>query len=663
MSSFVAVLCVAPFVLPIGSGGQVPTKETPKQTPKSNAGAGGVTSSLKDATLLDIQARWRPFLDQLTSQARSLFGEPDRFYALADIADTYWPIDKVRSAELFLETLKEALSTKTGTTTNTSIAPSQPLTGIQETDEAGKAEMGKAIRVRNAMSYLIAVASKRDSSLSERLARLVAEERAKAADVSNNESASAALSLLRSGADPKRAAQIAEAGLPSRIVGDTLPVFIIELAQKNVSAADGLYEACLRRFGTNPQIPAGELLWLGGYPFGYGEAYGFSLNDRKNFAGLGGFRVSGLSANDRLANEYLDAMRALLQRTIANTASSSTVEQGRQNAKEDSNAIVLFATYYLLPEVERFNPESLGSWKALQQQALQGTSEPVQGEIRQRIESVYKSRPAADPREDSRSTSPQRVADAALERAEKLGDGCRRDVAYAEAAINIGFGKEFERAIATADKINELSLRASVKDYIFFEMSVANLDKSEPYASQKLADRIEAPEFKALLYLKIAATALKKGEKRYASELAIGVGELANKISEPKTQAGILLALAGLWARIEPRQAGYFLMDAIRATNRAQGQNVEKFSVMRKVELMCPGDTERWYGNASEAEGSSLYNTLATVAGTDLEGTIMIAGYIEDPVTRIRGMAFVARSVLKDGNTPARIDSTSSKTK
>jgi len=84
---------------------------------------------------------------------------------------------------------------------------------------------------------------------------------------------------------------------------------------------------------------------------------------------------------------------------------------------------------------------------------------------------------------------------------------------------------------------------------------------------------------------------------------------------------------------------------------------------MRKVEVKCPGDPERWYGNSDEAEGSSLFDTLATIAEADLESTLGMAGNIDDPVTRIRGIAFVVRSVLKNPQKAKGVDSTPSRKK
>ncbi|MGH9904584.1 MAG: hypothetical protein ACRD8U_03245, partial [Pyrinomonadaceae bacterium] len=73
--------------------GQSPTKSPQRKAEKPG-----------DEASVDVETRWRPLLDQLIVEARSMPEESDRIYALAELADAYWSIDKAKSAEQFVLT-------------------------------------------------------------------------------------------------------------------------------------------------------------------------------------------------------------------------------------------------------------------------------------------------------------------------------------------------------------------------------------------------------------------------------------------------------------------------------------------------------------------------------------------------------------------------------
>jgi hypothetical protein len=162
-----------------------------------------------------------------------------------------------------------------------------------------------------------------------------------------------------------------------------------------------------------------------------------------------------------------------MQRNIAEAQTASAAE------RENLNAVALFATYYLLPEVAHYRPEALSAWQILQREAIAGTPPVVQDKIRKLIEGVNDSRSAAERREQSPDSHSRTTAEGALDRADKLADGCTRDRAYAEAAMNIVGTGEFARALDIGDKIKDLSVRGSVRGYIYYDMASAALRKGE----------------------------------------------------------------------------------------------------------------------------------------------------------------------------------------
>jgi hypothetical protein len=81
--------------------------------------------------------------------------------------------------------------------------------------------------------------------------------------------------------------------------------------------------------------------------------------------------------------------------------------------------------------------------------------------------------------------------------------------------------------------------------------------------------------------------------------------------------------------------------------NRAQVQNVDDSSVLRKVSLSCSGDRYPWYGSFEKTEKFSLVRSLASLAQSDVDGVILMARSIENPVIRIRAPAFIIQTITK----------------
>jgi hypothetical protein len=222
--------------------------------------------------------------------------------------------------------------------------------------------------------------------------------------------------------------------------------------------------------------------------------------------------------------------------------------------------------------------------------------------------------------------------------------------------MNIVGTGEFARALDIGDKIKDLSLRGSVRGYIYYDMASAALGKGELYDSQQHAEHVDVREQRALLYVKIAAAALEKGKQGLAVESLVEAARLAKNISDARSQASVFCAAAGVLAKDDPFQAQDLLKDGVKAVNRAEAHNAEVFSVLRKVVVTCPGDQEYWFGNSDEPEGVSLFQALASVAANDAQGATLIAGSIDDGVTRIRAQASIVRSIIRDSKKATAIE-------
>jgi hypothetical protein len=603
-SVFSFILSTAVLVLFIQAMGQsIPAEGNPegKKKQKKKADSANTEQDL---------IRWRFLLDQLGEQARALSEEKIRPQLMAEVASAYWGFDKQRSEEMFLAALEVAVNLKSNR------------------------DSSQAVR------RVLALAARSNASVGKRIAARFMELRAEDTR-STTASIEAAFDLLKF--DPQVAAQLAEASAPAGLSSDAAGVFILQLAQQNPQAAEKVYRAYLNKAAISQSLPLGQLLWLGGYPFGYGEAYGFAGNNPAAFSGLGGRQIPGLAPNPSLANAFLDLAIQTVRRTIQVAASEPPQK------REMLNGLAVFATAYLSPEVARYRPDMLSAWQLLSRQAASSAPMGLQQELSGRLQSILTTRSVAQKRAQSLEHYHNEGVQSALERSEKLPEGCERDRAYAQAAISLSNSKDNARALSLAEKIKDVSLRESIKQFLYYEMSGEAIEKDLLYDAQKYARQVDAREQRTLLYVKMGGAALRQKDQVLANQLMAEMRQMTNGISDRSAQAAVLLASAAIYAQYDMLIANETVKEAIKAINQSGTRNVDSFSVLRKVNLACSGESqEQWFGSQDQAEQFSLLETLSSLAKNDVDGYFLMAQGIEDPATRIRAQLVIVRAAIKN---------------
>lgn len=562
-----------------------------------------------ESALAPDVARWQYLLDDLAREARTLMQEEKRPLLLAEVADAYWDLDTVKSRELFTSAFEAAFSLKS------------------DAKEASRA-----------LRRVMTLAAKRDAALARGMSEKIQESGSEGRWASA-ESVSAALELLET--DPAAASQLAEAGAPA---GPSMDAawFIMQLGRRDPAAADRVYGAYLSRFAPAKGFGLERLLWLVGYPFGYAEAFEGAPSPG-GMAGFSGMRSPGLTPRPALARAFLDVALRASQDALGR---ASNAEPQRAEAL---NGLVLFTSLYLLPEVRRYRPQSLTEWSQVEQRAQSATTAPQKDAVAKRIQEIFGSRSrtvTADTSEQYAGTQ----AEDLLAGAEKLPGGCKRDTEFAKAALGIGYGRNFSRAFEVSGRVENESMRESVRQFLYYDMADAALKRGDAVSledAQKHAELVTSPEQRALLYVKIARAVLRLRDVQLASGLLGKTLRLAETVPEPSTQASILLAAAAGFADFDA-YAGYkALSEAVKVVNRAKGLNVENFRVLRKVNLACRAGEDTWYGGAETAERFSFFETFAGVAATDVDGALSLARELDDPSTRIRSLIAVARAMTK----------------
>jgi hypothetical protein len=294
------------------------------------------------------RTHWKFFLDSLIVETRLVDPEDERPLVMADVADTYWLIDQQQAKKLFTEAFDVALAFPK----NEPVAP--VLSRIAKRDRALATELTKRL--------LAAKSEETDSAArSFRTAR----------------------ELLTT--DPKFAVELAK--LSASSLGPSMDglSFLFKVAGTDPAAATEIYNAYINNIARTGNGDLGSILWLAGYPLGYGEAYG-GANDPGMLHGFWGMRVPGLKPQPELAARYLQIAFAAITNTLKRAAEAGNAE------KEPLNAIALYATSYLFPEVQRYLPDAEAAWSGLYRQALAGTTALRQAEIEQRLRSMQELR-------------------------------------------------------------------------------------------------------------------------------------------------------------------------------------------------------------------------------------------------------------------------------
>lgn len=562
-------------------------------------------------------ARWQYMLEDLATEARTALQVEKRPLLMAEVADAYWELDQSRSRELFMSALEVALSAK-----------------------GGKEEDSQSLR------HVIRLAARRDAALAGRLTeKVLASESGR--ESTTAEPISVATELLET--DAAKAAQLAEANAPA---GPSYEAawFILQLARRDPAAADRVYAAYLTRSAAGAGPGFDRLLWLAGYPFGYAEAFGGSVDPDK-MMGFSGLRLSTPGPRPALAQAFLDLALRVSQNALRQV---STADPRRAEAL---NGFVLFTSTYLQPEVRRYRPQALPAWALLEQQAQSGTTAAQKESVGRRVRKIFESRPGPDRQEAAEDYADPQTEDR-LARAEKSPSGCKRDVEFARAALGIGYTKDFARAFDVVRRIDNESIKDSVSQYLYYDMSGASAagdDAAGLDDAQKYSERVSPPELRALLYVKIARAALRRQNRQLAAASLAKTMRLAEAATEPASQASILLAAAAGFSEFDPYEAYKALKEGVKVVNSAKAQNVEDFRVLRKVSLACQPGEDTWYGSSASAERFSLFESLAAMAGADVDGALSLARELNDPSIRIRSLVSIARAMTKKarGTAPA----------
>lgn len=583
--------------------------DTDKKRPANSAPQ--TASRSKDSADL---TEWKILLDSLAVETRTLEPEQERPLIIAELADAYWQIDKNESKKLFNDAFDRALS------------------------------LPNAHKPGHVTASVLAIAARRDRTLAMSLTNRLMESPNKGS-ASGRQAWRVARDLVES--DINLAVELAQAAAS---FGPSMSGlwFLFQVAEKDPAAAEKLYDVYFKQLIATRSPDLSSVLWLAGYPLGYGEAYGGSI-DPVSFTGFGGLRTPGLNPHPTFARAYLQLAFASITDTLRKAATANDVD------RDVLNSLVLFSAAYLFPEVQRYLPDAEGAWSNIYRQAQTGTTNERRAAVEKRLQSMLEVRARTS---KYQSTEDYLSGDAKekLELISKLPGGCKRDQAYAEVAFNFSYSRKFSQAQQMADRIESISLRDQVLQFVNYDIAAAAIDSGNLVEAPALAEIVAAKGQRALLFGRIAAKSLKSGNKSRVLDLLNRARVLVRDPGDPELQAGVLLAVASVYVQFDPIETMAVMRDAIKAVNHVKDRVPGEFSVLRRVDFGCEGE-DRWYGGRERAETFSLYETLALLAVSEIQGqgALSLASELENRPARIRAQLSVIKAVLRTGSQAKRM--------
>jgi hypothetical protein len=379
------------------------------------------------------------------------------------------------------------------------------------------------------------------------------------------------------------------------------------------------------------------VLFLAGYPLGFGESYG-GADSPAGLVGFGGMRISELSPQPRLAATYLDLAQESISISLTQALTAPLVE------KDQLNSLALFALEYLREAVQLYRPDLQGHWAALHQRALSVVSAAGRAESHSRLASILEGRARVS---EYKSSEEYAVGEAQkeVEKIERISGGCQRDEAYAGLVFALSYAKDFNGARQVIEKVESLTLRDELLQLVIFDHTSAAIKSSDLIEALRFIDKISAKDLRALQYLRVAAVAAKARDKSVAVDALTQARSLAES-AEPAVQAAIMMSVASVFSEFDALEATNAFSRAIRALNSVKGQIPITFAVMRRVRFGCNSE-DKWFGGTERAGERNLYETLAVLAKSKItvNEALMLARTIEDRSTRIRAQLAVVNAL------------------
>ena len=551
-----------------------------------------------DKELQQRRATAMSMLQALAVDARSYTDESLRARVQARIADAIWTQDQEAARALFRRAWDVAEGVdEANSTTNT--AGRQP----------GQRRAPRP-RLRREVLQL---AARRDFKLGEEfLARMTKVSADTTSDATPRSAAELNERLALAGDfgaenNIERALQFADPALT--VVSERSINFLVNLRDKNSSAADQRFMSLLLNADRNPDSDANTVSLLGSYVF-TPTVYVVVTRSGIPTSNTYPLRMT-TESNPILRKTFLEVAARILLRPLPQIDNSSAGRAGTH-----------FMATRFLPLFERFAPQFVGPINAhlasMGPEFAQRTSSNGEVQLNRGLNGA--DRPTLDDELKDR-----------LDRARNVDE---RDRAYAHAAMSAADEAD-PRARDFVDKIEDSETRKGLKIFVDYNL-ISGLIRNK-HGERALAHlrKSDLPVTLRARYLTLIGTLVVQTDRTRAIELFNEALTDARRLEQTSDQAYLLLALLSQFSKIDRVRTWELLSETIKAANRISdftGENSQtlltlegKFSIQFTTQLASPSDLADVFQALATENFYQALDASKTFVGDAPRATAMIA--------------------------------------
>ena len=571
--------------------------------------------------LKERRAKARALLIALSSDARTFHDETLRARSLARIADTLWQVDPEQGRLLFRKAWDAAET-----------ADQENDKKVQEEIRQQKTKTGGGYAINmppNVRREVLKLAARHDRVLGEEFLDKLKTQKADAENSATTPNRFNGLSdplsqrlavskeLLQAG-DVERALQFAA---PAIAVVSTESIdFLVDLREKNSTAADSAYSALLTSAANNPQSDANTVSLLSSYIFTprlYMTFTGSGVGTTQSAS-----TITPAAVTPELRNAFFQSAASILLRPLPPPG------QAPVTGNLDSKYLVIKR---LLPFFEQSAPaEMVESLRG----HLNALNAIVSENARQRDDELINKGVKPD-------KPPADREQALLDRIDRAKTSDERDSLYIQLAFMTANKGEM-KARDYVSKVEDSELRKRLQAFIDGSLANHFVEKKLPDQALEVVAKGDLDHVYKAWVLSSSAKIVAKTDKDKALQLIDEAAEEARRIevSDPALPRA-LIAIANALKVIDPARAWDATFDAVKAANSAEGFTGEDGELVLKFQ--SKGSSSVRTNDVPDFDLEGIFRDLAT---QDYDRSVELARGFQAEGPRAVATIAIARAIL-----------------
>lgn len=594
---------------------------TQAQVAKTAPPAKSAAMTEEELKARERRVRARALLVSLSTDARQFHDQTLRARSLARIADALWRVDAEQARLLFRKAWDAA-----------EVADQENARKLQEEINQQKLRTGGGYATNlppNIRREVLKLAARHDRALGEEFLDKLKTQAANSATTSNpptgdlNEALSqrvgVARELLQAG-ETERALQFAGPALAT--VNRQSIDFLVELREKDATAADAVYAALLASSANNPQADANSVSLLSSYiftPHLYITFVGTGVSSSQSSS-----TITPAAVAPELRNAFFQTAAAILLRPLP-----APGQPDQSTAGLDGKYLVIKR---LLPIFEQSaSAEMVGSLRAHLNALNSMASDNARRQDDDWINRGLKPEKLIEEREQS-----------LLSRIERAKTSEERDRLYMELAFRTA-GKGDMRARDFASKVEDPELRKQGQAYIDASLTVHFVTKKLPDQALELVQKGDLSHVQKAWVLTECAKLLVKTDRQKALDVISEATAEAQRIEElDPARPRALIAVANAVKVVEPERVWDATFDAVKAANSAEGFTGEDGELVLKFQ--SKGQSSVHTNDVADFDLDGIFRELAT---RDYDRAVELARGFQAEGPRAVATIAIARAILE----------------